>query len=127
MGRTLGFVALLLTLAIGAYIYSVQVREITPTGANDNPMASVNTVGVKNDLLAIANAERRRLGSEGKYVSLDELISSGDISAGARGRGPCTYDADIRDTTFKITATCSGQNSPPHILSISETMEFRSN
>jgi hypothetical protein len=58
MTRVFSFVAMILVLAVGMYIYSRQVKAISPTPAN-NPKATVNLVGVRMDLSNIANAERR--------------------------------------------------------------------
>jgi hypothetical protein len=127
MGRVLGFVGLLITVAIGAYIYSKQATSVSPAAAG-NPRATIDLVGVQNDLLAIANAERRHQASDGKYVSLDELISNGDLSMSAKKRGPYEYSSDVSDSSFRVTATYRGETRAegmPQSLSIDETMQVR--
>lgn len=130
MKQTVGLSALLMVLAIGAWIYSKQVTAISPSGASVSPRATVDIAGVQNDLVAIANAERRHLASEGKYVSLDELISGGDITLPSKRRGPYHYDVDVTDTTFRITAAfeaSSDQPAPegaPRIINIDSTMQI---
>ncbi len=62
-------------MAIGMYIYSQQVKTLTPASGNGNPLEVANITGVKNDLISIANAERGYMATEGKYASLEELIS----------------------------------------------------
>ena len=52
MGRALGFIGVLLALAIGGYIYMQQTKAVSPSGAT--PKSTADVVGVKNDLLAIA-------------------------------------------------------------------------
>jgi len=130
MSRALGFVGLLIVLGIGAYIYMRQAQSVTPGGGAGGmaaPRSTIDVVGVKNDLIALANAERRHFAAEGKYVSIDELRSNGDISMQSNQRGPYSYSAETSDTGFRITATYSGPPNPgvPHALSIDETMQVK--
>jgi len=130
MSRALGFIGLLIVLGIGAYIYMRQTQAVTPgggAGGTATPRSTIDVVGVKNDLIALANAERRHFASEGKYVSIDELRSSGDISMPTNHRGPYNYEAVTSDTSFRITATYSGPANPdvPQTLSIDETMQVK--
>ncbi len=103
MGRVFSFIAMILVLAGGMYIYSRQVKALSPTAAN-NPKATVNLVGVRMDLSNIANAEKRYMASEGHYGSLDDLISSQVISE-VRHRGPYTYSVEVNGENFVVTAT----------------------
>ncbi|HEX6467008.1 MAG TPA: hypothetical protein VFZ99_06860 [Terriglobales bacterium] len=128
MKNTFGFVGLLMAVAIGAYIYSRQVTSLSPAGAAGNPRATVDVVGVQNDLNAIASAERRRLAADGKYASLDDLISNGDISMRSKKHGPYEYSSDISDNGFRITASYAGDAPPqgvPQSFSIDETMQIK--
>jgi hypothetical protein len=128
MGRLFSFLGLFAAVAAGAYLYSHQAQSILSSTNTSAPGATVNVIGIQNDLLALANAERRHFAQEGKYVSLDELSSSGDISWKANSRGPCAYNASVAETSFRITATCSGQAAPgtPRTFSIDETMQTHS-
>jgi hypothetical protein len=123
MGRVFSFVAMILVLAAGMYIYSRQVKAISPTAAN-NPKATVNLVGVRMDLSNIANAERRYMASQGKYGSLDDLISSQFISE-VRHRGPYTYSVDVSGESFVVTATRGADADPglPQTMSINQDMQ----
>jgi hypothetical protein len=105
------------------YIYSRQVKAISPTPAN-NPKATVNLTGVRMDLSNIANAERRYMASEGKYGSLDDLISGQYISE-TRKRGPYTYSVDVNGENFVVTATRDADADPglPTKLGISQDMQ----
>ncbi len=127
MARTLGTLGLLIALAAGAYLYMKQTQAVSQAGTA-NPRATVDVVGVRNDLIAIANAERRRFASDGKYVSLDDLRSNGDISMPANGRGPWSYSSEVTDTGFRIVATYTGEPvaGSPRTLSIDETMQITS-
>ena len=126
MGKALGFIGVLIAVGVGAYLYTQQAQSVSPGGAS--PRATIDTVGVKNDLMAIANAERRRLASDGKYVSLEELRSNGDISMPSNTRGPYTYTVETSDSGFRVVATYSGPDEKaPRSLSIDQTMQITSN
>lgn len=127
MGRIFGLLGLVVALAIGAYVYSRHVQSLSPAGTS-NIRANVDMTGIRGDLLALANAERRHFATEAKYVSLDDLISAGDISDSRKSRGPYTYAIDFTETTFRVSATCAGDPQPgmPRVLSIDDKMEFRS-
>jgi hypothetical protein len=110
MSRSLGFVGLIIVVAIAAIIYMKQVQSVTPSAAEGggNPTSTIDIAGVKNDLLAIAQAERAHQATQGKYVSLDELVASGELTMNRTHRGPWTYATEVSDTGFKVTATYSG-------------------
>ena len=123
MGRVLGFLATIITMAIGMYIYSVQVKTLTPGAAGDNPEETANIMGVKNDLISIANAERGYLASQGKYASLDELKATNYISI--RGeRPPYIYDVEFTSSTFRATATRTTKGAPAQLW-ITEAMQVQ--
>jgi hypothetical protein len=123
MARVFSFVAMILVLAAGMYIYSRQVKAISPTPAN-NPKATVNLVGVRMDLSNIANAERRYMASQGHYGSLDDLIS-GQVISEVRQRGPYTYSVEVNGENFVVTATRGGNEDPglPATMSINQDMQ----
>jgi hypothetical protein len=121
MGRALGFIGLLLSVAAGAYLYSRQAQSLPGGGS---PRITIDVVGVRNDLMVIANAERRRLASDGKYVSLDELRSNNDISMPTNSRGLYSYSVETGENTFRVVATYSGSDpSAPHSISVDQTMQ----
>jgi hypothetical protein len=126
MGRLVGFVSVVIVLAIGMYVYSQQLQSSSaPAGAN-TPKAAINITGVRSDLISIATAERRYFVSEGKYVSLDELISTNSITV-ARQRPPYTYEVQVGSSGFRVVAIRSGDNTSgtPAQLSVDENMEFQ--
>ena len=130
MTRAFGFIGLLIVLGIGAYIFMRQTQAVTPGGGaavGATPRSTIDVVGVKNDLNALASAERRHFATEGKYVSIDELRSNGDISMPSNSRGPYSYSVETSDQGFRITATYSGppNEGVPHTLSIDETMQLK--
>jgi hypothetical protein len=126
MSRMFGFLSLIVVMAIGMYIYSKQMQSTSAAAGASNPRAAIDITGVKADLISIASAERRYFASEGKYVSLDELISSNTITV-ARKRPPYTYEVQLSDGGFHVVATRSGENfgGTPAQLSVDENMEFQ--
>jgi hypothetical protein len=126
MGRVFGFLSVVMVVAIGMYIYAKQVQSSpAPDGAN-NPKATINITGVRSDLISIAGAERRYFATEGKYASLDELISTKYIAI-ARQRPPYTYDIETSASGFRVVATRSPEDTSgtPAQLSVNENMEFQ--
>jgi hypothetical protein len=124
MGRAFGFLTLIVVVAAGAYIYMRQTQS-TMTAGTKSPTAMVDLMGVKNDLLAIAQAERSHAALQGGYVSLDALRSGGDLSMARNNRGPYNYSAEVSESAFRIVATYTGpENSGmPSTLSIDQTMQ----
>lgn len=126
MSRIFGFLSVVIVMAIGLYLYSRQAQSTSaPAGAN-NPKAAINITGVRSDLISIASAERRYYASEGKYTSLDELISTNYITV-ARQRPPYTYEIQTSSSGFRVIATRSGADTSgtPAQLSVDENMEFQ--
>jgi hypothetical protein len=121
----IGFVALLAVLAAGLFVYRSHL-----TGSGDvtqgtgNVRAAADVVGVKTDLMAIAQAERAHLALKGRYASLDELHASGELVVDPRRvRQGYTYSADIGDRTFTVTANYKGPADMP-TLSIDESLQI---
>jgi len=123
MGRVLGFLCTIVTMAIGMYIYSLQVKTLTPGAGSGNPEEVATIIGVKNDLIGIANAERGYLVSQGKYASLDVLISDNYISIKGE-RPPYIYDVETSATSFRATATRTTKGAPAQLW-ITETMQVQ--
>jgi hypothetical protein len=112
----------IVTMAIGLYIYSAQVKAFVP-GTSRNPEDMVTITGVKNDLIGIANAERGYLASQGKYASLDELISGNYLTMKSE-RPPYIYDIQTTATGFRATATRTTEGSPAQVW-VTETMQVQ--
>ena len=122
MGRALGFIGLLIALGIGAFLYTKQAQSVAPGGGS--PKTTIDVVGVRNDLMVIANAERRRLAGDGKYVSLEDLRTNGDISMPSNMRGPYTYTVQLGENSFVVKASYSGtDSSAPRSISVDQTMQ----
>ncbi|MGC2694651.1 MAG: hypothetical protein WA738_02575 [Candidatus Angelobacter sp.] len=125
MGRAFGFLTLIIVVAVGAYIYMRQTQSVMTAGAG-SPTATVDLMGVRSDLLAIAQAERSHAALQGGYVSIDALRSQGELTMNRNNRGPYNYSAEIGDSGFRIVATYSGPESTgtPKTLSIDQAMQI---
>jgi hypothetical protein len=121
MKGVLGLLATVVSMAIGMYIYSLQVKTLTP-GAGPSNAAEVATItGVKNDLIGIATAERGYLASQGKYASLDELKSGNYVSIKG-DRPPYIFDVEVSASSFRATATRTTKGAPAQLW-ITENMQ----
>jgi len=125
VGRAFGFLSLLSVLAVGMWLYSRQAKSVMPVGAG-KVTGLVDTVGVQNDLVAIANAERSQFALNGHYVSLDELRANAEYNLPASGRAGYTYSVDAASDGFRAVASYSGApGTAPQTISIDQTMEIR--
>jgi len=127
MRGVVGLIGLIVTLAIGLFIYRSYFTGSGDgvTQGTNNPRAAADITGVKNDLLAMAQAERAYQALNGHYATLEELKSDGTLQIDpARGRQGYTYSANISGQHFTITATYSGLASGMPVLSIDETMQI---
>lgn len=122
--RAFGFISLIVVMAIGVYLYSVQLRGTSAPGQAANPTAVTDSVSVKGDLLSIGSAERRFYATEGHYASFDEL-KEGSYITFPKQKQHYTYDVETSDAGFRATATRDDGGSPAQ-LSIDESMEIHS-
>ena len=123
MGRVLGFLGTIVTMAIGMYIYSLQVKTLTPGAGSGNSEEVATIAGVKNDLIGIANAERGYLASQGKYGSLDELISGNYVRMKSE-RPPYIYDVEISSSSsFRASATRTTKGADSIAFGVTATPE----
>jgi hypothetical protein len=101
-----------------------QTQGVMSAGTS-NPKATVDLIGVRNDLLAIAQAERSHGATQGSYVSIEALRSQGDLTMTRDNRGPYNYSAEFTDSSFRIVATYSGPEGSgmPQTLSVDQTMQ----
>jgi hypothetical protein len=101
---------LVVALIVGvAYKYYFSKLESEGTGT---PQQTIDIVGVKNDLLGIAQAERAYQAEHGSYASLDELISSNELTMKRSSRDGYTYSVETSDQTFRAIAHCPAATSP---------------
>jgi len=115
--------ALVMALAIGYFVYKAQ---LTGTAVNTTPRQQIDVVGVKNDLISIAQSERLYLAANGSYATLDQLQQDGSLSFPGTKRRGYNFVAEVQDAEhFKITATPVDPSKPGRPkLSIDETMQI---
>src|SRR5690349_16460648 len=102
-----------------------QSQTVMSAGSG-SPTATVDLIGVRNDLLSIAQAERSHAALQGSYVPIETLRSQGELTMGRNNRGPYNYSAELGDSGFRIVATYSGPDSAgmPKTISIDQTMQI---
>jgi hypothetical protein len=126
-----GLVGLLITASIGMAIYMYSLKQAAP-GPGMVVTQNISMVGVKNDLVAIAQAERMYYTQNGSYADLPTLSSSGTMNIARTSRDGYTYSADPSANSFTVTATYTAPPvsnpahvTPPHFptFTIDQTME----
>jgi hypothetical protein len=119
-------IGLVITLLIVFVSYKLFFAQLQATGSAQ-PTRTVDVVGVKNDLLSIAQAERVYQAEHSSYATLDQLTSSGALSMTKSGREGYSYSAEPSANSFRVVANCSAATTPGCVnYSIDETMEVRS-
>jgi hypothetical protein len=104
MKKAAGLLGLVIALGVGYYIFKAQMTT-GPTGGAP-PKEVIDVVGVKNDLLAIGQAERMYLASHGTYASIDQLQQDGALQFSGSDRRGYHYAAEVTGGEhFRITAT----------------------
>jgi hypothetical protein len=96
---------LLIVALLAALVYKYYFSSLQSAGTG-TPAQTIDIVGVKNDLLGIAQAERAHQAEHGSYISLDELISSGELTMKRTGRNGYTYSVETSDQSFRAIAHC---------------------
>ncbi len=101
-------------------------KTVADTGANGGPTQTIDVVGVKMDLLSIAQAERAYQAEHGSYASMDDLLSSGALSMKKNGRDGYAYDVETSEDGFRATATCPSAKLPGcSDFSVDQTMQVQ--
>ncbi|HTQ86778.1 MAG TPA: hypothetical protein VMI93_11245 [Candidatus Solibacter sp.] len=118
-------VGLLVVLVIGYFIYRGFITQTLPKEeGGSTPVSSISVTGVKNDLIAIAQAERAYFAEHGSYASMGDLTSSGAMTMTRSGRDGYTYSVDTQPGAFTVTARYSGPMTPkPSSFTIDQSME----
>lgn len=131
-------IGIIVTVGLALGIYYFYLKTLPTTGSGTVATQSISISGVKNDLVAIAQAERLYVAQNGACVGLDMLTSSGSLSATSPaaskpGRDGYTYAVDCSGVNFTITAkhaSSSATSSPSAVsvhypsFSIDQTMEI---
>lgn len=117
--------SLLVVALIAAFIYKSYLSQSQTPGIA-TPIQTIDVVGVKNDLLSIAQAERMYLAEHGSYASLSDLTTSGAMSLAKTGRDGYTYEVQTAAESFHVFAHCPVSTTPSCTsYSIDQTMEIQ--
>jgi hypothetical protein len=127
MSRVFSFIAVIIVAAAGMYLYMRQAQGVSPSPAS-NPAATVNLVGVQQDLLRIARAEQQHLAADGRYFTLEEMRAAGDTGLPSGSRAEYLYSVEVSGNSFTATAAYTGPPTPgvPRILRIGPAMAISS-
>jgi len=125
-------ISLMVTAAIGMGIYLYYLKQTAPAPGMVATQA-ISLTGVKNDLVAIAQAERMYYAQNGSYADLPTLTSTGTMNISRTSRDGYTYSVEPSGNSFTATAQYTAPPAdnpagvtPPHFptLSIDQTMEI---
>jgi hypothetical protein len=103
MKRVGGLLGIVIALGVGYFLFKAQTTQ-GPAGAAP-PQQTIDVVGVKNDLLVIAQAERVYMASHGGYASIEALEQDGALQFTGTSRRGYNYAAEINGEHFRIVAT----------------------
>jgi Tfp pilus assembly protein PilE len=126
-----GLIGLLVVAAVGMGIYMYSLKQAEPAQGMVVTQ-NISIVGVKTDLMSIAQAERMYYAQNGSYADLPTLTSSGTMNLSRTSRDGYTYSAQPSGSTFTITATYTAPPvdnpagvKPPHFptYTIDQNME----
>jgi hypothetical protein len=129
--KAFGLIGILLTAAIGVSIYMYTLKQAAPA-PNMVATQEISVTGVKNDLVAIAQAERLYYTQNGSYADLPTLTTTGTMNLARTSRDGYTYTATPSGNAFTVTATYTAPPvpnpagvTPPHFptYTIDQSME----
>jgi hypothetical protein len=123
--------ALLLVSAAALFgAYELYLKKMPTTDAGTASTQAVSLIGVRSDLLQIAQAERGNMALTSHCISLPELVSSGSLAMEKPGRDGYTYDITCSEGV-EFQATARHDPAPPGspirypILAIDSNMAIR--
>ena len=126
-----GVISLLVTAVLGVGMYLYFLKQAAPAPGMVATQ-DISIVGVKNDLIAIAQAERIYFAQNDSYTDLATLASSGTMNITRTSRDGYTYSVEPSQTGFTATATYTAPLpempagvAPPHFptFTVDQTME----
>ena len=124
MKAVAGIIGLVLALAIVLFIYKAEFTQGPAGGAP--PEQTIDVTGVRSELLALAQAERLYMASNGSYEDQDQLQKDASKTFADGARRGYSFAVTVDDGRhFKITATPSDpakQGWPA--LAIDDTMQI---
>jgi hypothetical protein len=102
------FASVLVAALIFGIAYYFYVRKMPTVAPGTAPTQAISLIGVENDLLQIARAERTYVVDHAACGSLEQLVSSGALTMTRSGRDGYTYTVECSGSDF----TVRGQHPP---------------
>jgi hypothetical protein len=97
-------VGLLIGAALIFVVYHFYLKQMPTTDSGTAPTQAISLTGVRSDLLQIAQAERGYIASNGHCASLDELVSSNNLSMTRTERDGYLYTVECSGGDFTASA-----------------------
>jgi hypothetical protein len=121
--RIFGLISVLVVLCAGFFVYQRSLADL-PEG--QSPTEQIDTVAIRQRLLAIGQTERQYQVTHSAYATLEQLAADNLLPGGTEQRG-YTYTAVVDGArSFTITATPTDpQKSDWPTLSIDESMQVK--
>lgn len=94
----------LVAAAIFFGIYQYYLKKMPASDEGTAPTQAISLVGVRSDLLQIAQAERGYMATNGHCATLDELVSLTSLSMSGSERDGYTYSVECSGGDFTATA-----------------------
>jgi hypothetical protein len=120
---------LLVGMALAFGVYELYLKKMPAADDGTAPTQAIRLTGVRGDLLQIAQAERGSIALDNKCVSLDDLISSGALTANRKTRDGYSYEVSCSGADFQVTAehpaALEGSGIRYPKLAIDSTMQIR--
>ncbi len=104
MKGTIGLIGILVSAALGIGVYMYTLKESAPAPGMVVTQ-NISVTGVKNDLVAIAQAERMYYTQNGSYADLPTLTTNGTMNIARTSRDGYTYSVEPSANSFTVTAT----------------------
>jgi hypothetical protein len=119
-------ISLLVVALIAGLVYKFYFAQSGTGSEVRTPTQTIDTIGVKSDLVAMGQAERIYQAQHSSYGSIDDLVSSGAMTLKKSGRDGYTYDVQFSTDSFRVTAACPAATSPGcQNYSIDQNMEVQ--
>jgi hypothetical protein len=119
--RTFGLLGVLVVLGVG---YFVTQQSVSSGSTQASPQEQIDVIGVRQQLLTIAQAERQYLASLGTYATLEQLAQEELLPGGTDVRGYRFTAVADGSSGFVVTATPSDeQKAEWPVLEIDERMQ----
>src|ERR1700757_3736287 len=95
---------LLVGMALAFGVYEFYLKKMPAADDGTAPTQAIRLTGIRGDLLQIAQAERGSMALDNKWGSLDDLISSGALTANRKTRDGYSYEVSCSGADFQVTA-----------------------